>query len=415
MIDTERLKTARMVIKSGHTFYEFPDGGAVKYFDEKGEETEFADSPSENSEDEVKSMVETLFNNTESNDPVATIEKYFRKYIYLVNEEDYFVLALISLLSYVVNLFDRIPYFWLRAEKGSGKTTLMSVLKPLVYNPVFVSNITPSTLFRIVDENSPTLFMDEVEALATRSNANNPIIQILNSGYHKEGRVTRTKGGDVLTFNTYSLKILAGISQIADTVADRCIKVHLTKPEENSNLNKFIGNESEEIKQLLNTIHSALLRNTQLLSSYLKKPETIGIDERIRNRDYDKWMPILTLAKVFSTKDNDYFSLLQKYAFSQILLKNLEEENSPENMAKAILRDFLADNGSKSKIPEDKNYFYFPTERIQKVIRENDQHNTYRSKAEYTLTLKKIGVEITRLRFGKGPVSLYKIPKSILN
>ena len=112
MTNIELITNARMVNKNGQTFYEYPDGGSFKHLNEKGEETEFNDSPPEVSSEEAKSRVETMLANVESEDPVAMIKSNIKKYIYLENEGEYLLLALIPLLSYVVTLFDRIPYFW---------------------------------------------------------------------------------------------------------------------------------------------------------------------------------------------------------------------------------------------------------------------------------------------------------------
>ena len=82
-------------------------------------------------------------------------------------------------------------------------------------------------------------------------------------------------------------------------------------------------------------------------------------------------------------------------------------------MCREIIREYLLDFSDKSKIP-DNDFYFFSAEEIQEVIRTNDLYNKYRDKTEITLTLKKLGIETTRRRFGNGPVSLYKIPKSIL-
>ncbi len=404
---------ARMVNINGQFLIEVQDNGLLKYFNEKGEEVQINQPESESAPSDLQSRIGLILSETEHDNVVEKIRQHLIKYIYLENDAEYTLMAVVVLLSYVVSLFNRIPYFWFRAEKGSGKTTLMSVLKPLVYNPFFVSNMTASTLFRIVHEKSPTLFLDEVEALATRSLSNNPFVQILNSGYQKDGSVTRTHGNKVSTFKTFSLKILAGINKIAETVEDRCIRVSLVKPTDASAITPYTGIITEDLIVLQNTIHSSIWKKTNILSAYLKNPQSLEIDKSITLREYDKWMPVLALAKVFSTESSDYFTQLQNYSKHLVSQKHQDEENHPEKICKAILIDYLTDFANETKI-EDSNYFFFETGKIQKVITENDMVNTYRLKADVTSTLKKIGIETDRRRFGNGPVSLYKIPKSIL-
>jgi hypothetical protein len=121
------------------------------------------------------------------------------------------------------------------------------------------------------------------------------------------------------------------------------------------------------------------------------------------------------LAKLFITPENNYFELLQNYAIRQIESKKEAEEILPENMCRGILKDFLEAKGASTKVPEDPNFFFFRTDEIQDIIKNTDPHNSYRDKAELTRILGGIGVETERRRFKGPPISLYKIPKSILN
>jgi|GEM_PF-6150192 hypothetical protein len=414
MTDKELRTNAHVEYVNGRYLIKIPDGETPKYLDFDGKEVDINTISANDGEKINEDNAAALFSKKAPRNIVNDIESHIRKYIYLQEEAEYLIISLIPLLSYIISIFERIPYFWLRADKGSGKTTLMSVLKPLVYHPVFVSNITPSSLFRIVDDNAPTLFMDEVEALASKSTANNSFIQILNSGYHKGGKVTRTHGNLVQTFKTYGLKILAGINQIAETVEDRCIQINLQKPTDPAEITPYTGQNGEEILELQKNIQSAILRNTGNLLAYLQNPDSMGIDAGIVLREYDKWMPMLAIAKVFSSKKNNYFEIVQEYALKQIALRQITEQKSPKNACIAIIKDFLTDFADNTKIA-DTNFFYFETKEILEVIRKNDPYNTYRNKAQLTTTLKTIGVETDRRRFGQGPVSLYKIPRTILN
>ena len=58
------------------------------------------------------------------------------------------------------------PYLAItRAEKRSGKTRLLEVLELLVRQPLPTANISDAALFRVIDEQKPTLLVDEVDAI----------------------------------------------------------------------------------------------------------------------------------------------------------------------------------------------------------------------------------------------------------
>jgi len=408
----EIARNSRIITLNGQQYYHVSNGsndGAGKYFTLQGDEVEYSSiSPESLTEDTFD-----LFTKTGAKlDTVEEISKYLKRYIYLTSEAEYTLISLLTIHSYGVDLFERTPYLWIKGVKGSGKTTLMTIMKFLVYNPEFLSDTTAAALFRLLD-NRPTLFLDEVEALNKRNSGNELIFRVLNSGYQKDGTVTRTIKNEPIIFNTYGFKVLAGINSLAPALQDRCIPLTLTKPNETFELETFSAKDSGTISSLISLIHSSLRKNCPDLVKYKNDPELLAINSKIRLREFDKWFPLLALAKTLSSKTNNYFKHIQDYALGVISQKEQAEAFQPENICRDIVKDFIADNSSKA-LATEKKHFLFRTDEIQKVILANDQHNTYRGKGEITIILKTIGVETTRKRFGNGPVSLYRIPKSLL-
>jgi len=68
-------------------------------------------------------------------------------------------------------------------EKRCGKTTLLTVLCELVNRPVVASNISSPAFFRVIEEKTPTLLIDEADTVLHR---NKELKGILNSGYAKK-------------------------------------------------------------------------------------------------------------------------------------------------------------------------------------------------------------------------------------
>jgi hypothetical protein len=103
-------------------------------------------------------------------------------------------------------------------------------------------------------------------------------------------------------------------------------------------------------------------------------------------------------------------------ALLDIQLKAEEEDLLPENACKKIVQEYVSENYGRTLIA-DNNFYFFRAEIIQDYIKKLDQHNTYRSKADITKILKRIGVDTDRRRLKgvQGPVALYKIPKSYVN
>ena len=352
---------------------------------------------------------------SEDTDLINEIQSFIKQFVYVKDEREYMLFSLFTILSYSVRLFDRIPYLQLKGNKGSGKTTLMLVLKALMYNPHLFTNMTAATMFRLIEQHKPTLFVDEVETLESSGSINKPIFQILNSGYQKDGKVPRIELGKVREFSTFCLKIIAGIEDIHPTTADRCITVVMNKTDlsESKLIQPFNESIDRGLDGLVEHILFFLNKKQQQLVSYLLHPENLGLPDEIYGRNRDKWFPLLTLAKVFSNEKQDYYKILCEYALVSIKEKEKAELHSPENLAKDLVLDFLFGNKSKSLITGDKNFHYFRCCDIQELITSQDPYNYYRNKGEITKVLKRIGIVVDRRRINKsGPTMLYKIPKS---
>ena len=120
------------------------------------------------------------------------------------------------------------------AVKQCGKTRLLEVLEPLVPAPWLTGRVSAAVLTRKVDDETPTLLLDESDAAFThRSEYAEALRSLLNSGYRRSGRSSLCVGqGAGLTyrdFATYCPKALAGIGALPDTVTDRSIQIALKR------------------------------------------------------------------------------------------------------------------------------------------------------------------------------------------
>jgi len=113
--------------------------------------------------------------------------------------------------------------------KRCGKTTLLSVLAAMVPKALQVSNMSASSVFRIVDKYRPTLLIDEAD---TFLNDDTGLRGIINSGHTRRGAfVVRVEGEErePKTFSTWCPKAIAKIGAFPSTIDDRSIIVSLRR------------------------------------------------------------------------------------------------------------------------------------------------------------------------------------------
>ena len=120
------------------------------------------------------------------------------------------------------------------AEKQSGKTRLLEILRLLVSRAWFTGRVTAAVLTRKIDAEHPTLLLDESDAaFAGEQEYAEALRGILNAGYRRGGVASCCvgKGAEMgyKDFSTFCPKAIAGIGKLPDTVADRSIPIRLKR------------------------------------------------------------------------------------------------------------------------------------------------------------------------------------------
>lgn len=130
---------------------------------------------------------------------------------------------------------DCTPYLAVNsAEKQSGKTRLLEVLRFLVFNAWFTGRVSAAVLTRKIDAVCPTLLLDESDAAFGSEKEYAEVLRgILNTGYRRGGVASCCVGQGAnisyKDFSTFCPKVIAGIGKLPDTVADRSIPIRLKR------------------------------------------------------------------------------------------------------------------------------------------------------------------------------------------
>jgi hypothetical protein len=184
-------------------------------------------------------------------------------------------------------------------DKRTGKTRLLEVLALLVCRPIFAASITEAALFRTIDAQSPTVLIDEADAIfGKRAEAVEGLRAVINAGHRRGVKVYRMAGarGDKLQeFDGFCPKVLRGIGDFApDTVADRSIMIRLQRKAADEQVDRFRRRLVEDEAGTLHlALETALLGlNTELGDAWPYLPEELN------DREQDVWEPLLAVADV---------------------------------------------------------------------------------------------------------------------
>jgi hypothetical protein len=158
----------------------------------------------------------------------------FYKQQLVLKEQEYILLVLWVMASWLVDDFRTCPYLALIAPKSSGKTQVLESIRQTAYRAYATSSVTSAALFRGIELWHLTLCIDEAQDLMkSDTEAGQAIYACLLSGY-KRG-ISALRAGDKSTgfvpesFDLFGFKAFSGTKLVRDTLESRSITFSMQK------------------------------------------------------------------------------------------------------------------------------------------------------------------------------------------
>lgn len=226
------------------------------------------------------------------------LARFVRRFVVL-SEPQADAVALWVLHTHALDAADTTPYLAITsAEKRSGKTRLLEVLELLVREPLPTANISDAALFRAVAELSPTLLLDEVDAIfGAKARDREDLRGMLNAGYRRGNSVLRMGGAKMTTleaFPVFCTKVFAGIGRLPDTIEDRSIRIRLERKTRDETAERFRRREVEAEAGALKERAAAWAEPS---IDWLIDARPLLPDE-LDDRAQDVWEPLLAIAEL---------------------------------------------------------------------------------------------------------------------
>jgi Protein of unknown function (DUF3631) len=177
--------------------------------------------------------------------------------------------------------------------KRCGKTTVLIILYYLTPRSELASNISPSALFRYVEDIRPTLLIDEADSFVKD---NEELRGILNSGHTKVAahviRNVEINGEHKpRRFSTWAPKAIATIRALADTLEDRAIVLTLQRKPKTAPVERLRKRDNSEFATLRRKAARWAADNFDKLAD--PDPQ---VPDALNDRATDNWRPLLAIA-----------------------------------------------------------------------------------------------------------------------
>jgi hypothetical protein len=227
---------------------------------------------------------------------LAEVERFLRSYV-VAGEAQIVAVVLWAAHTFVCEAAEQSPYLAVTSpEKRSGKTRLLETLELLVSNPWRVVLPSEAVLYRKLHRDKPTLMLDESDAIfRDHSPRYEPLRGLLNAANRRGTTVPRCleQGGKLIDFEVFGPKVLAGIGDLPDTVADRAVPIRLKRRAPGEAVMRFRCREADAaaapIRERLEAWAGA---NLEGLSAARPSVPNLGDDDRAA----ETWEPLLAIA-----------------------------------------------------------------------------------------------------------------------
>ncbi|CUU61124.1 Protein of unknown function (DUF3631) [Parafrankia irregularis] len=157
------------------------------------------------------------------------------RYVILPTPEAVDAVALWIAATHAQPAWAHAPRLVIRApEKRCGKSRLLDVVEATCHNPLITVNASTAAVYRSIDEDPPTLLVDEADTIfgtARSGDAKEDLRGLLNAGHQRNRPAIRwdhtTRTREVLP--TFAMAALAGIGAMPDTVEDRAVIIRMRR------------------------------------------------------------------------------------------------------------------------------------------------------------------------------------------
>lgn len=264
-------------------------------------------------------------------------------------------IALWCLASYDINLFRIYPKLTIYSpEKRCGKSTVLDLIEAFAYKTLVTSNMSPASIYRVINKQQPTLIMDEADTYV--QGGSSELTGIINSGHSKsKAFVTRCKPKslDVERFSTWTPMVLASIGKLPPTIMDRSVVIKLrrkTMQEIVERIPQDIGDQTKNIKV---DLEQWIKVNSNSIKNNTIEPEYLGNDRAV-----DNWLPLFAIANQVSDR------WLKKCEWAYKTLTVVEQE---QDLSTSLLEDIreIFIKTSISKFPS--------AQLVEKLIEDKDK------------------------------------------
>jgi Protein of unknown function (DUF3631) len=236
----------------------------------------------------------------DTRDLLLSVGEFVKWFVVLPDVSAEIAVSLFVMHTWAIDAAYATPYLAVvSAEKQSGKTRLLEVLALLVREPWHTASASEAALFRKIEQNQPTLLLDEVDAIfGSHSERTEPLRAALNAGNRRGAKAARVVGQgtkmEAQDFSVFCPKVLAGIDtgRLPETIQDRAVILHMKRRRD--------GEQVERLRYRIATERAKPVRvRLEKWAAWAigdLSDATPELPDKLGDRAADAWEPLFAIA-----------------------------------------------------------------------------------------------------------------------
>jgi hypothetical protein len=273
----------------------------------------------------------------DANRLLGRVEDFFQRH-FILEPGVPLLLSVWTFHTFMYEEFSHTPYLDINSPvKGCAKTTLSAAISRVSKNGLLVVNPTGPSIFRTVDQDRPTVVIDEAAL-----HEDSCLLTIANAGFSRmSGVILRVVGNVVRKFNTFCPKAFASLNPLPETVMDRSIRIPMKglRKEDKSKIMPF--SEKSVPEDLVGSIATwVTAHKDEIVRNY----EQCRLDF-IYARQEDIWRPLFSIIRVLCKEREEEFRAIA------IRLTAQKKEDEEDRLVKLLqdVRTVFRDNNAMSR------------------------------------------------------------------
>jgi len=320
-------------------------------------------------------------------------------------EDDYKLFAAYTLLTWIPEMTDTLPYILVVGDKGSGKSRCLEAFSFVVSRTIKSGDMSVASLARLNDRHRVTSLLDEMrfkENLDTSTSNDDNIWSVLRSGIRRGYYYIRYDNGEVKQYEVFGPKIIATNAGIPEDVEERCLRINMYRT-------KFIpkripDQEVEWLIKKLSLIRMLFIANIDILKKLHENIKLMLYKSKLDGRFIETIAPVLVFcdfSKRFVEGQYDYrLSSLQQLSEAGEVFEVIEEL-----LERDLGESFALEEIEKSKITIDEIARWYGARQAGMDLEEYERKSWAKDRRRLTVKIglilkNKMGLQVKRMTSG---------------